>query len=118
MPLELAKSDPRYQKALRQAQRYVRRRCRELAVMHGGYLGAGPSAMLASAGLAMAASRVLYELASETLDERVFVSAARLADSARQQELTAVALAEREAAARPKVDLFAAALREIELEQT
>jgi hypothetical protein len=57
--------------------------------------------MLANAALALASSRVLYEIASETLDPAMLQSAARLADQARQQELTAVALAEREAAARP-----------------
>ena len=93
-------SDPRYRKALRKAASYRSRRVRELAVMHGGTIGAGPCAMLASAALALAASRVLYELAGERLDPKLFVQAARLADSARAQELTAVALASREAEGR------------------
>jgi hypothetical protein len=99
VPIETA--DPRYRKALRKARRYMQRRQRELAVMHGGELGAGPSAMLAHAARATAASVLLYELAGETLDAGLFKQAASLADSARQQELTAVALAERERASMP-----------------
>lgn len=112
MAPEVPTADPRYRKALRSARRYVQRRIRELAVQHGGHLGSGPCAGLTSAGLALAASRVLHELAAETLDPALFVSAARLADSARQQELTAVALAERESAAR-----LATAPRESDLER-
>ncbi len=101
MGLPIATADPRYRSALRKARTYMQRRAHELAAVHGGYLGAGPSAMLVNAAFALAASRVLSELASETLDAKLFRDAAALADSARQQELTAVALAEREAAARP-----------------
>lgn len=97
--------DPRYRRALRKAKSYMVRRQHELSAQHGGTLGAGPSAMLANAALALASSRVLYELGSETLDADMLKSAAGLADKARQMELTAVALAEREAAARPKAPL-------------
>jgi hypothetical protein len=96
--------DPRYRSAVRKAKRYVDRRRRELTIMHGGELGAGPCAMLASSGLALAGSRLLYQLAGETMDTGLFAQAARLADSSRQQELTAVALAEREAHARADDD--------------
>lgn len=70
----------------------------------GGRLGSGPCAMLASAALALAGSRCLYELGAETLDAGLFKAAAALADSARQCELTAVGLAEREAAGRVEDD--------------
>lgn len=96
-------ADPRYVACLRNAKRYVETRSRELAVETGGIsgkLGAGPSAMLASSGLALAASRFVYALAAEKSDPSMFTAAARLADTARQQELTAVALAWREAEAR------------------
>jgi hypothetical protein len=102
--VEIDAADPRYRKALRKASSYRQRRIRELAMQHGGTLGAGPSAMLASSALALAASRMLYELAGESLDAELFVRAAKLADSARAQELTAVALAEREAASRPRAN--------------
>ena len=96
--LPIKSSDPRYKRAYKLADAYVSHRTRELAAQCGGRLGAGPSACLASAGLALAASRVMHELASETLDPKLFTTAARLGDAARQAELTAVALAEREAA--------------------
>lgn len=102
-------SDPRYRSAMRKAERYRARRVRETAVAHGGHLSAGPSAMFASAARALAASIVVNLLAGETLaagDTKaaadLFKVAASLADSSRQQELTAVGLAAREAAARPK----------------
>lgn len=102
--IPVGSSDPRWRSAMRKARRYMQRRVHDLAAQGGGTLGAGPSAMLASAARALAASTVLYEVASATLDPKMFRDAAALADSARQQELTAVALAEREAAARPRVD--------------
>jgi hypothetical protein len=80
----------------------MQRRAGELAIQHGGFLGAGPSAALANAALAMAASRVLYELASVTLDPGLFGQAAKLGESAKQQELFAVGLAAREDTARAK----------------
>ena len=108
LAVPLTQADPRYRTAMRQANAYRQRRCRELAIAHGGTLGAGPSAMLASSGRALAASVVLNTLAGEALatgDAKaaadLFATAARLADSSRSQELTAVALAERDAKARP-----------------
>ena len=107
VPLDTA--DPRYRSAMRKAERYRARRVRETAIAHGGHLGAGPSAMFASAARALAASIVLNLLAGETLaagDTKaaadLFKAAASLADSSRQQELTAVGLAAREATAKPK----------------
>lgn len=102
MGLPIGTADPRYRRAARKARNWTQRRIRELATMHGNQLGAGPSGALANAGLALAASRVLYELASETLDAKLFQQAADLADKAKQQELFAVGLAAREAAGRPK----------------
>lgn len=99
-------SDPRYRSALRKANTYRQVRIRELATQHGGHLGAGPSAMLASSARALASSILLNELGAEALAagtakairnaSGLLALAARLADSSRQQELTAVALAERE----------------------
>lgn len=98
LPIETA--DPRYRRAARKARSWAKRRVRELAIQHGGDLGAGPCGALANAGLAIAASRVLYELAAETLDASLFQQAAALADKARAQELFAVGLAARESEAR------------------
>lgn len=108
VPLDAA--DPRYRSALRKANTYRQRRVRETAVAHGGYLGAGPAAMFASSARALAASIVLSTLAGEALARAdakaasaLFATAARLDDYSRQQELTATALAEREAEARKKL---------------
>jgi hypothetical protein len=100
MGLPVGTADPRYRRAARKARSWTQRRCRELAVQSGGPLGAGPCGALANAGLALAASRVLYELAAETLSAKMFQQAAELADKAKQQELFAVGLASREAGAR------------------
>jgi hypothetical protein len=98
--LPIEGSDPRWCRALRRARSYLIRRRGELTVLCGGTLGAGPCAMLASAARALAASHVVFELAGLTSDPALFLMAAQLGDKSRQQELTAVALAEREAAAR------------------
>lgn len=108
VPIETA--DPRYRRAMRKARAYMQRRVRELAVMHGGELGAGPAGMIASSALALGASRLLYEIASQTLDPAMLKQAAALADSARGQELTAVALAQRESDARSNAPLDRATL--------
>lgn len=102
LAVPLAGADPRYKRALAKGKRYLARRVRELSVQCGGELGAGPCAMLAHAARATAASVLLYELAGEKLDAALFAQAARLGDAARTAELTAVGLAEREAAARSK----------------
>jgi len=100
-------SDPRYRAAMRRADRYRRRRVRELTVQSGGFLGSGVAALLATSARALAASTVLYTLAGEALargehkvSADLMTSGARLGDAARQAELTAVGLAAREASAR------------------
>lgn len=97
-------TDPAYRRALRQAAAYRRRRCSELTRDHGGELSAGVSGMVATAALALAASRWLYERAGSAGKgaPALLVQAAALADKARQAELTAIDLAQREARARPK----------------
>lgn len=94
-------TDPRYALALRRAGRYRRRRCSELAAVHG-YVSAGVSSLIASAALALCASRYLYELAAETGDADTLKRASALSNDARQNELAAWELASREAAGRPK----------------
>lgn len=106
----LSSADPAYARALRHAARYRRRRCSELARSFGGYLSAGASSLVASASLALAASRYLYEVAATTGDADTLKRASALANDARQGELAALELASRESAARPKatVDPLAA----------
>jgi hypothetical protein len=92
-------TDPRYALALRRASRYRKRRCSELAVAHG-YVSAGASSLIASAALALSASRFLYEIAAETGDAATLKQASALANDARQNELAAWELAARESGAR------------------
>jgi hypothetical protein len=97
-------TDPRYALALRRAGRYRKRRCSELAAVHG-YVSAGAASLVASASLALCASRYLYEVAAETGDPMTLKQASALANDARQGELAAWELASREAAARPRVEV-------------
>lgn len=92
-------ADPRYALSLRRAGRYRRRRCAELAAVHG-YVSAGAASMIASASLALCASRYLYELAATTGDADTLKRASALANDARQNELAAWELAAREAEGR------------------
>ncbi len=80
--------DPDYAKCLKQANQYRRIRMKELAHLHG-HISAGAGALLASASLALAASRYLYEKAASDGDSTLLKQASQLADSARQSELAA-----------------------------
>jgi len=104
----LSKGDPRYATALRLANKYRKARSTELAVMHG-HVSSGASALLASASLALAASRFLYEKFAETSDRdepnyALLKQAASLADSARQSELAAWEMSAREGMVKRKLD--------------
>ena len=99
--VEVADADPKYQKALSRAAYYRRRRCSELAAVHG-YVSSGASSLIASGALALCASRYLYELASVTGDPELLKRASNLANDARQNELAAWELCARESAQRPK----------------
>ncbi len=99
----LDNADPRYKRALLQANSYRRVRAAELATMHG-FVSSGASALLATASLALAASRFLYEKVAETGDITLLRQAAALGDSARQSELAAWEMSAREGAAKRKLD--------------
>ncbi len=105
--LGLDKADPRYKVFARWGARYGAYRRRELAQAHGGRISAGVGAIVESAAQAMAASRFVQALASETGDPELFKQAAALASTARQHELAAWELAAREAQAQPKRDALA-----------
>lgn len=108
----LSKGDPRYKRAMWLANTYRKARSRELAAIHG-FVSSGASSLLATASLALAASRYLYELFAETSGKPDFDTgsldilrkASALADSARQAELAAWELAAREALIKRKLDL-------------
>lgn len=87
--------DPRYAAALHQANKYRKTRMKEIAQLHG-HCSAGVGALLASASLALAASRFMYELAAANPEPQLLKDAAKLADSARQSELACYELAARE----------------------
>lgn len=108
--LSVDTSLPEYRPFARWGRRYGAHRRRELAAVHGGELSAGVGAIVESAALAMAASRFLAHMASQSGDADLFQRAARLAESARQHELAAWELAAREAAQRPRQSATATAL--------
>jgi hypothetical protein len=87
-PAIIKAGDPDYARCLAQANKYRKTRMRELAGLHGN-ISAGAGALLASASLALAASRYLYQLAAGGADPGLLKQAASLADSARQSELAA-----------------------------
>ncbi len=99
-PSIIKAGDPEYASCLDQANKYRKTRMKELAHLHG-HVSAGAGALLASASLALAASRFLYQRAAEGGDQDESVAgylktAAKLADSARQSELAAWEMSSRE----------------------
>lgn len=99
-----AKAHPDWPKYHRQARQYAKRRIHEMTVASGGSLGSAPCMMLARAATLWAQSACLADMAAETLDAETMLRSARLGDSARQMELTAIAVAEREAQANTESD--------------
>lgn len=86
---------PEYASCLDQANKYRKTRMKELAQLHG-HVSAGAGALLASASLALAASRFLYQDAAQDGDAATLKQASQLADSARQSELAAWELCAKE----------------------
>jgi hypothetical protein len=100
--MALDAADPEYRRALGWARRYRSARMRELRIQHGGYLSSGVVAMLVSSAMDLAAGRYLYALGAKTGDTDILLKASKLQQSSRQQELTAMEIASREAAAIPR----------------
>lgn len=99
-PSIIKSGDPRYAAALYQANKYRKTRMKELAALHG-HVSAGAGALLASASLALAASRFLYERYAESPELgggelEVLKQASGLADKARAAELAAWEMSARE----------------------
>ncbi len=84
----------------RSASAFRRYHCAELAKQTGGHVGAGPSSMVASAALQLAASRFLFDQGAKTGDAATFKAASQLANDSRQNLLAAYELAVREAKVR------------------
>ena len=74
------------------------------ATVGGGEVGPGPSSIVASAALQMAASRWLSDRGAEAADAKMLLDAGRLADSSRQNLLAAHEICAREATARRESD--------------
>jgi hypothetical protein len=88
----------------RSASAFRRHHTSELAAMAGGQCGSGPSSMVASAALQLAASRFLFDRATVLGDPDLFTAASRLADASRQNLMAAREMAIREAEARPRAN--------------
>ncbi len=101
----LERGDPDYKRAVEHANSYRRKRSGELSEMHG-HVSTGASALIATASLALAASRYLYERFAKDgggdMGTGMLKQAAQLADSARQSELAAWELSAREGLAKRK----------------
>jgi len=107
----LDSGDPEYARCVRQANAYKKSRQKELYLAHG-YVSTGVGALLASASLALSASRYLYETATNTEfapEDRgatnraaMLKLASSLGDSARQNELAAWELCAREGVVRKR----------------
>jgi|SRR5580658_9162984 hypothetical protein len=68
----------------------------------GGTCGPGPSSIVATAALQLAASRFLFDLAAKRPALKIFAEASRLADASRQSLLAAHSLCAMEAQSRPR----------------
>lgn len=79
---------------------FVRSHLAALAAVAGGEVGPGPSSIIASAGVQLAASRFVSDRAAKEGDPKLFVVASSLANDSRQNVLAAYELATREAKAR------------------
>ena len=104
----LRDGDPRYRAALYQANKYRKTRMKELAALHG-HVSAGAGALLASASLALAASRFLYERYAESTELgggelELLKQASGLADKARAAELAAWEMSAREGVLKRRSD--------------
>lgn len=81
---------------LKAAEEYVAHQMAEAASQAGGHLGPGPSTMISSAALQLAASRFCFDQGAQTGDPDLFKKGSALADASRQNLLAAHELAARE----------------------
>lgn len=82
---------------LEQAEHFRRHQAREIARQSGGRCGAGPSSMVATAALQLAASRYIMDKGMEEDDMSLVKMASGIANDSRQNLLAAFELAHREA---------------------
>lgn len=94
--------DPRYAACIRLANAFRKARTKEMYGYHG-HVSSGVSALLAASAMALAASRFCYEVAASAesgIRPDLLSKAAKLSDSARQNELSAWELCARESQVR------------------
>lgn len=97
--VELAE-DSAFRPYMLAATEFQRHHQAELAKLAGGMVSAGPSSILGTAALQLAASRYCFDRAAQSGDPDLFLQASRLGDASRQSLLAAYELATREAKAR------------------
>jgi hypothetical protein len=88
---------------LRSGNDFVRTHLDALAMQAGGQVGPGPSSIVATAGVQLAASRYFSDCAAMTLDPALFHLASSLGNASRQNLLAAYELAVREGKARSAI---------------
>ena len=113
-PTIIKQGDPCYAKALYQANKYRKTRMKELAQLHG-HVSAGAGALLASASLALAASRFLYERYAAQPEDgggelETLKQASGMADKARAAELAAWEMSAREGVLKRRSEASAAGM--------
>lgn len=98
--------DPRYAACIRLANAFRKQRTKEMYEYHG-HVSSGVSALLAASAMALAASRFCYEVAASAeagVRPDLLSKAAKLSDSARQNELSAWELCARESRVRMQLN--------------
>ena len=93
-------SDAAFRPYREHGEDFARTHLASLAAQTGGHVGPGPASMVTSAALQLAASRFLFDQASQTGEATTFKQASQLADASRQNLLAAYELGVREAQAR------------------
>lgn len=94
--------DPRYASSIRMAESYRQRRVMEMKVTHG-FVSVGAMQIMATAALQLAMSRLMMDMASDTMDMEMMKKSSSLANDSRQNELAAWELCSREASAKTRL---------------
>lgn len=102
--LTLKETNPEFVPYSRMAEQFRKHQNKEVARQSGGYCGAAPSTMIASAALQLAASRYLFDKGAAEGDPALLKQASSLANDSRQNLLAAFELAKREADARTQYE--------------
>jgi len=82
------------------AEAFVEAHLADLARLAGGSVGSGPSSMVASAALQLAASRWCFDTGATKGSSKMLAQGSRLADASRQNLMASYEMAVREAGAR------------------